>query len=108
MASFLLRRAGALGFVLLGASIVIFLVMRALPGDPAIGMLTVNATPESIREMREALGLERPLHVQYLLWISGALRGDLGRSFFFSSDVTGLLAQRFPVTLHLAIACLAT
>ncbi|MBM3522725.1 MAG: ABC transporter permease [Alphaproteobacteria bacterium] len=107
MTAFLLRRAGALGFVLLGASVVIFLVMRALPGDPAIGMLTVNATPESIREMREQLGLERPLAVQYLLWIGGALTGDLGRSFFFSSDVTGLLAQRFPVTLHLALASLA-
>lgn len=80
--------------------------MRALPGDPAIGMLTVNATPESLREMREQLGLERPLLVQYWLWISNAVQGDLGRSFYFSSDVTGLIAQRFPVTLHLALVSL--
>jgi peptide/nickel transport system permease protein len=107
MLDYLLQRLLALVLVLAGASVVIFLVMRALPGDPAIGMLTLNATPAMIAELRAQLGLERPLVVQYLLWIGNALAGDLGRSFFFSADVTGLLAQRFPVTLHLGIMSLA-
>ncbi len=99
---FVFDRLGSLAIVLLGASILIFLVMRALPGDPAIGMLTINATPEMLRELRAQLGLERPLNDQYLSWMVAALQGDLGRSFFFSSSVTGLIAERFPVTLYLA------
>jgi peptide/nickel transport system permease protein len=102
MVRFVFDRLGSLAIVLLGASILIFLVMRALPGDPAIGMLTINATPEMLRELRAQLGLERPLNDQYLSWMVAALQGDLGRSFFFSSSVTGLIAERFPVTLYLA------
>lgn len=102
MARFVFDRLGSLAVVLLGASVLIFLVMRALPGDPAIGMLTINATPEMLRELRAQLGLERPLYEQYLSWMVAALQGDLGRSFFFSSSVTGLIAERFPVTLYLA------
>lgn len=102
MVRFVFDRLGSLAIVLLGASILIFLVMRALPGDPAIGMLTINATPEMLRELRAQLGLERPLYNQYLSWMVAALQGDLGRSFFFSSSVTGLIAERFPVTLYLA------
>jgi peptide/nickel transport system permease protein len=107
VARFLLGRAATLALVLLGASVLIFLVVRALPGDPAIAMMTVSATPEMIREMRAALGLELPLWQQYLHWAGGALAGDLGRSFMFSMDVTRLIAERFPVTLHLALASLA-
>jgi len=107
MLGFLTRRAATLAIVLLGASLVIFLIMRALPGDPAIGMLTVNASPEMIKELRAQLGLERPLHEQYLRWIGAALTGDLGRSFFFSADVLPLILERFPVTLHLAAMSLA-
>jgi peptide/nickel transport system permease protein len=102
MVRFVFDRLGSLAIVLLGASILIFLVMRALPGDPAIGMLTINATPEMLRELRAQLGLERPLYNQYQSWMVAALQGDLGRSFFFSSSVTGLIAERFPVTLYLA------
>lgn len=102
MLRFALDRLVSLAIVLFGASVLIFLVMRALPGDPAIGMLTINATPEMLREMREQLGLERPLHEQYFGWAWAALKGDFGRSFFFSSSVAGLIAERFPVTLYLA------
>jgi peptide/nickel transport system permease protein len=103
---FLLGRALSLAIVLAGASVVIFLILRALPGDPAIGLLTVNATPESLRELRAELGLDLPLHEQYFHWIGGAIQGDLGRSFFFNQSVTRLLNERFPVTLTLALASL--
>ncbi|NKC30823.1 ABC transporter permease [Falsiroseomonas selenitidurans] len=106
MASFLLGRAATLALVLFGASVLIFLVVRALPGDPAIAMMTSNATPEEIQAMREALGLHLPLWVQYGSWVSGALVGDLGRSFTYSTGVSRMILDRFPVTLHISLAAL--
>jgi peptide/nickel transport system permease protein len=107
MLRFLLGRAGSLGLVLLGSSIVIFLVMRVLPGDPASVLLGSSATADTIRSLREQFHLDAPLPLQYLRWVGAALGGDFGRSFLFSTDVTGLLAQRFPVTLHLSLMALA-
>ncbi len=107
MARFLAGRAGTLALVLFGASLLIFLVVRALPGDPAIAMMTQNATPEMIEEMRRQLGLHLPLYEQYVTWAAGALVGDLGRSFTYSMDVSLLIAERFPVTLHLSLVALA-
>jgi len=107
MIGFLAGRAASLALVLFGASILIFLVVRALPGDPAVALMTQNATPEMIAEMRRALGLERALPVQFGLWLGSALGGDLGRSFMFSMDVSALIGERFPVTLYLALTSLA-
>ncbi|MCC7428174.1 MAG: ABC transporter permease [Alphaproteobacteria bacterium] len=107
MARFLAERAATLALVLFGASILIFLVVRALPGDPAIAMMTQNATPEMIEEMRRALGLHLPLHAQYLHWAGSALAGDLGQSFTYSMPVRAIIADRFPVTLHLSLVALA-
>jgi peptide/nickel transport system permease protein len=106
MIAFLAARAATLALVLFGASIVIFLIVRALPGDPAVALMTQNATPEMIAEMRRALGLERSLPEQFFQWLGAALGGDLGRSFMFSMDVSALIAERFPVTIHLALASL--
>ena len=107
MANFLLGRAATLALVLFGASVLIFLVGRARPGDPAIAMMTSNATPEEIQAMREAIGLHLPLWQQYFSWVGGAVTGDLGRSFMYSSGVAGLIAERFPVTLHVSLVALA-
>lgn len=106
MIRFLLGRAATLALVLFGAGVLIFLVVRALPGDPAIAMMTSNATPEQVQEMREALGLHLPLWRQFLGWLGGALTGDLGRSFMYSTDVAGLIGERFPVTLHVSLVAL--
>ena len=107
MIGFLAGRAASLALVLFGASILIFLVVRALPGDPAVALMTQNATPEMIAEMRRTLGLERALPAQFALWLGAALGGDLGRSFMFSMDVSALIGERFPVTLYLALTSLA-
>jgi peptide/nickel transport system permease protein len=107
MIGYLAGRAASLAVVLFGASILIFLVVRALPGDPAIALMTQNATPEMVDEMRRALGLHRSLPEQFVLWFGTALGGDLGRSFMFSMDVSTLIGERFPVTLHLALTSLA-
>jgi peptide/nickel transport system permease protein len=106
MGRFLLGRAGSLGLVLVGSSIVIFLVMRVLPGDPASVLLGSSATAETVRALRAQFNLDAPLPLQYLRWVWAALGGDFGRSFLFSTDVTALLAQRFPVTLHLSLMAL--
>lgn len=106
MIGFLTGRAATLALVLFGASVVIFLIVRALPGDPAIALMTQNATPEQIDEMRRAIGLHLPLYEQFLRWIGSALTGDLGRSFMFSTSVSSLISDRFPVTMHLALMSL--
>lgn len=107
MIAFLAGRAGALGVVLFGASLIVFLIVRALPGDPAVALMTQNATPEMIEEMRRAMGLHLPLWEQFARWVGGALSGDLGNSLTFNTSVAGLIGERFPVTLHLSLMSLA-
>ncbi|WP_203076585.1 ABC transporter permease [Falsiroseomonas ponticola] len=107
MGRFLLGRAATLALVLFGASVLIFIIVRALPGDPAIAMMTSNATPAEIEAMRRAIGLHLPLWQQYAVWVGSALTGDLGRSFMYSTGVSGLIADRFPVTLHVSLMALA-
>ena len=103
---YLVQRFLSLLAVVLGASILIFLIMRLLPGDPVLAMLGFDTTPEIVEEMRAELGLDRPLVVQYGIWLRDALTGDLGYSIIISASVMDLLQARFPVTLHLALLSL--
>ena len=103
---YLLQRLASLVVVVFGASVLIFLIMRLLPGDPVLAMLGFDTTPEIVAEMRAEMGLDQPLVVQYGLWLRDALTGDLGYSIIIQSTVTDLLAARFPVTLHLAVLSL--
>jgi peptide/nickel transport system permease protein len=107
MIAFLARRAGSLAVVLFGASVIVFLIVRALPGDPAVALMTQNATPEMIEEMRRAMGLHLPLWQQFAKWIGAAATGDLGSSLTFNTSVAGLIGERFPVTMHLSLTSLA-
>lgn len=106
MTAYLAGRAGALAIVLFGASVIVFLIVRALPGDPAVALMTQNATPEMIEEMRRAMGLHLPLWEQYLRWAGAALTGDLGNSLTFNTSIAGLIGERFPVTMHLSLMSL--
>jgi peptide/nickel transport system permease protein len=87
--------------------VLIFLFIRLLPGDPAGAILGERATPENIARVRAALGLDLPLHEQYLNYMGGLLRGDLGRSFLTNRDVVDDFLQRFPATIELTLAALA-
>lgn len=100
------RRAFALIYVLLGVSLTIFLLMRFIPGDPAIVMLGERATPERLAEVRKDLGLDRPLPVQYLIYVKNILTGNLGRSIHTNTRVSEELLQRFPATIELSIAAM--
>jgi peptide/nickel transport system permease protein len=92
--------------VLLGVSIVVFVMVRAIPGDPAQILLGQAATPAQVADVRQRLGLDEPLPVQYLVFIRGALTGDLGDSIVVGQPVTTVLLDRFPATLELTLAAL--
>lgn len=97
--------------VLILVTIVIFLAMRLLPGDPLIIYLGQTAQlgalePEAIEKLRRQFGLDKPLPYQYLNWIKNIVKGDFGKSVFYQEDVGELLFERFPVTLHIGILSL--
>jgi peptide/nickel transport system permease protein len=92
--------------VLIGVSIIVFVMVRAIPGDPAQILLGQAATPELVAEVRDRLGLDEPLPTQYLLFVRGALTGDLGNSLVLNEPVTTVLMDRFPATLELTLAAL--
>jgi peptide/nickel transport system permease protein len=87
--------------VLLGVSIVVFFMVRAIPGDPAQIMLDQQATQAQVQDLRERMGLDKPVVVQYGVFLKDALRGDLGDSITTGRPVTTELLVRFPATLEL-------
>lgn len=106
MIRYALTRLALLLLGLFVASVLIFLTLRVLPGDVAQLIAGVNSTPEQIAAIRERLGLDRPLPLQYLDWIAGVLRGDLGSSLLTGSSVTSELAEKAQVTVPLGILSL--
>jgi peptide/nickel transport system permease protein len=100
---FLAQRLLALIPVLLVVAVVVFLILRLTPGDPAAVIAGNNATNEDIDRIREQLGLTKPLLTQFWIWFSGLLHGDMGYSFYLNKPVTELIAQRIEPTLSLAV-----
>lgn len=104
---YIIQRLLALVPVVLIVSIAAFAFIHFLPGDPVIALIgpeAGTATPETIAARKRDLGLDRPLPVQYLDWLGSAVRGDLGQSAVTKQKITEALQDRFPVTLHLAVA----
>jgi peptide/nickel transport system permease protein len=97
------RRVAALVATLVFVSALVFVVVRVLPGDPAAIIMGTEGSPEAAARLREAMGLNRPLPVQYVAWLGGAVRGDLGRSIQYDLPVGQLILSRLPVTLPLAL-----
>ena len=93
----------ALVATLFFVSVLVFVVIRVLPGDPAALLMGVEGSPEVTERLREAMGLNRPVPVQYLEWVGGVVRGDLGRSIQYDVPVGELIVTRLPVTLPLAV-----
>jgi peptide/nickel transport system permease protein len=91
---------------LVAASIVIFLALSVLPGDPAAIVLGEASTPEDLARVRAAMGLDRPLAVQYLEWVTGLLQGDLGTSFISQVPVSEQIVSRLGVTVPLAVGAI--
>jgi len=103
MSTYIARAVPRLVPVLLFVSAAVFFVFRIVPGDVAVARLGENADPAAVARLREAWGLNRPLSLQYLIWLGGALRGDLGVSYQSQQPVLGLLLEKLPATIELAL-----
>jgi peptide/nickel transport system permease protein len=89
--------------VLLGVSLVVFVLVRLIPGDPAAILLGQTASPERVAQVRSQLGLDKPLPVQYALYLKGAAQGNLGDSIVTGRSVTAELRERLPATVELTL-----
>jgi len=103
MRRLILRRAVAFVATLFVVSLLVFTVVRILPGDPALLIMGTEASPEAAAALRRAMGLDRPILVQYVEWLGGALVGDLGRSIQYDVGVARLVVSRLAVTLPLTV-----
>ena len=88
--------------VMLVASLLVFLVVRVIPGDPAASAVGENATAEAYEQARERLGLNEPIHTQYIEWITGAVTGDFGQSIK-GPQASEIIASAFPATVELSL-----
>lgn len=89
--------------VLLVVSIVLFLLLNVMPGDAADSMAAADATAEEIEQLREDMGLNDPIYIQYLKWLKNVLKGDFGISLLNAASVTEKIVTRLPVTLELTL-----
>ncbi len=104
MAKYLAKRLGAALLVLFALSLLSFGMVRLMPGDPALQYLNIdNPDPTQLDQIRAELGLDAPWYSQYLSWLGGVLHGDFGQSLTKSADIGTMLADRFPVSLQLAV-----
>lgn len=99
----ILRRFAYLVPVTLAVTFMSFMLIKFLPGDPAILKLGFNATPQAVKALHHDLGLDRPLLVQYVTWLGHLVRGDLGRSYISNQPVMATIRQQLPTTLELMI-----
>lgn len=107
MARYALTRLASLAASLVAASLVVFLALQVLPGDPAATMLGMNATPEATAALRADLGLQGSAPARYLGWVGGLVTGDLGTSYAYRTPVAGMVLDRLQVSLPLALYALA-
>ena len=102
MAGYILKRLVSAIPVLFGISIIVFLIMAMIPGDPATAILGSFATPENVEKLNRDLGLDQGLVQRYFIWLSNMLQGDFGRSFALNRPVLDEVLERFNATLVLA------
>jgi peptide/nickel transport system permease protein len=107
--AYLLQRLAAMGLTLFGVSLLVFGMVRLIPGTVVEQLLgqAAMSSPEVVASFRRFFGLDQPLHVQYLAWLGGVLRGDLGVSWLSGRPVLGLFLERLPVSAELAVLAVA-
>lgn len=106
MLSFTLRRLLSTIPIVILITGIAFIIMNVVPGDPAVTLLGQEATPEAVESLRERMGLNRPLHIQYLSWVGNAARFDLGKSLIDSGPVSRAIGHALPVTLQITVIAL--
>ncbi len=102
--SYVLRRLVAMVPVMFGVTLIVFFMIHLVPGDPARTLLGTRATDESVAALHQAFGLDQPVWKQYLDFLGRLVHGDLGRSFFYDTDVSELVASRLSATIWLLVA----
>lgn len=103
MIGFILRRVVQLAPVLLGVTILAFLLVNLLPGNMALAMLGPDASADAVAHLTEQLGLNQPIWLRYLHWLGSALTGNLGWSIVQAEPVAPTILQRFPVTVEIIL-----
>jgi peptide/nickel transport system permease protein len=106
MSSALLHRVGMAAITLSGVAVVVFVLLRVVPGDPIAMMISPGASPADIAALRAHYGLDAGLPSQFVVWVRDLAHGDFGTSISLHRNVLGLLAERLPATLELAVASL--
>lgn len=106
MLKYILKRILMLIPVLIGVSIIVFLIMRVFSPDPAPIVLGQHATQQTVDAWRQANGLNDPIYLQYFNYLQGALTGDLGTSYYTKTSVTKEILTRFPATIELALVAI--
>jgi peptide/nickel transport system permease protein len=106
VAAYALKRLLQLIPVLLIVSLIVFFIVQLIPGDPVTVMLGEERDPEVYQALRQELGLDRPVYVQYLNWLTRVLQGDLGQSLRTRRPVFTIVMERYPPTVYLALAAL--
>ncbi len=111
MTTYIIRRLIQSVLVLILVTLLVFFVMRLLPGDPLTIYVAESANvqampPEMLAQLRHEFGLDKPIMVQYIDWVGNVFRGNFGTSVFYHQDVRLLMEQRFPVTLHIGLTAL--
>ncbi len=101
-----LRRLGMAAITMIGVAVVVFVLLRVVPGDPIAMMISPGATPTDIAALRAHYGLDAGILTQFLVWARDLAHGDLGTSISLHRNVLGLMAERLPATLELALAAL--
>ena len=104
--NFLLRRLLLIVPTLFGVSIIVFVLLRVVPGDPISMMIPPGASEADIDQLRQLYGLDKPIFEQYVTWFSEVLRGDFGTSISLRQNVVMLILSRLPATLELALAAM--
>ena len=107
MRSYLLRRLWQSAVTLVGVSILVFVILRVIPGDPAKMLLPEGAPQSAVEELNRHLGLRRPIFVQYGIFLRSVVRGDFGQSFQYRSPALTVVVERLPATVQLTLAAMA-
>src|SRR5262249_14264027 len=106
MRAYLLRRAGQAVLTLVGMSILVFVILRVLPGDPAKMLLPEGTSQAAVDELNRQLGLKEPLHVQYGIFLRSVFRGDFGQSFQYRAPALLIVRERLPATITLTLCAM--
>ena len=108
MISYVFRRLSAIAALAFGITLLVFLMIRLIPGDPAAVLLGTNAgDPALVERLHQQLGLDRSIPVQYIIWLGNVLHGDFGYSYGQQQSVASLIAENMPATIQLTIASLS-